>query len=309
MSGEIIAIGVAFLWTLSAMFFENAGRRIGSLNLNLIKLLTAFIMLGTTLFCMSGHFIPVQANRAAWVWMILSGLVGFVFGDYFLFKSYIYIDARYSQLMMTLAPPISAISSYLLIGEQMQGLSIIGMLVCLTGIAISILKKGNDTPKHHQAFELKLPWRGVLCAFLAAIGQGLGIVLSKQGMLAYETVCQIDNSFYISFAATQMRIIAGIVGFSLLIICSGGLRSFLNSFKNHKGIGIAVVGSIFGPFLGVSLSLLAVQHANTAVASTIMAMVPIIILLPDRLFLKRKITRAEVLGALISVAGVSLFFI
>jgi drug/metabolite transporter (DMT)-like permease len=54
---------------------------------------------------------------------------------------------------------------------------------------------------------------------------------------------------------------------------------------------------------------MAVQYANTAVASTIMATVPVIILLPEYLFLKRKVTWVQLAGAVISVAGVTLFFI
>jgi drug/metabolite transporter (DMT)-like permease len=114
---------------------------------------------------------------------------------------------------------------------------------------------------------------------------------------------------YIPLAATQIRTITGILSFILIIVFTGGVKNFFASLKNRKGVRTAVTGSVFGPYLGVTFSLMAVQYANTAVASTIMATVPVIILLPEYLFLKRKVTWVQVAGAVISVAGVTLFFI
>lgn len=306
MTGEVIAIGVAISWTLSALFFENGSRKIGSLNLNLIRLVFGFLFLGGTMFFLNGQFLPVHADTATWIWMSLSGLIGFVLGDYFLFASYTIIPARFSQLFMTLAPPFSAVFGYLLIGEKLTWIALLGMCVTLGGIALSVMKK--DTGEQHK-MHLSLPLKGVIYATIGAFGQGLGIVLSKEGMMAYEKVYQPENSLYISLAATQMRAITGIVGFTVIILLQHGVKSFFHSFTNRKGIWATFTGSIFGPFLGVTLSLLAVQHTNTAIASTIMATVPIVILAPEYFILKRKVTKYQVLGALISVLGVALFFL
>ena len=310
MSGEFIAIGVAFLWTLSALFFEHAGKQLGSVNLNFIRLFCAFIFIGVTLMIMNGSFLPVHADREVWIWMSLSGLVGFVIGDYFLFASYSMISARYSQLIMTLASPFAALAGFVIIGEKLSWMALAGMCVTLTGISISILKRENgNNSRSHNKLHMQLPVKGVLFALMGAIGQGVGIVLSKQGMLAYENCHATDNVLYIPLAATQIRTITGIISFVLIIVLTGGIKNFLASFKNRKAMRTAVTGSIFGPYLGVTFSLMAVQYANTAVASTIMATVPVIILLPEYLFLKRKVTWVQVAGAVISVAGVTLFFI
>lgn len=74
-------------------------------------------------------------------------------------------------------------------------------------------------------------------------------------------------------------------------------------------IPAAATGTFFGPFAGVSLSLLAVNYTSAGIASTIMALTPILIILPSKLIYKEKITAKQVIGAVISVAGASLFFI
>jgi drug/metabolite transporter (DMT)-like permease len=341
--GEFISISVALSWTMSALFFEYAGKKIGSLSVNLIRLVFGFLMLGGLLLLFTGSMLPVGADAKTWFWMSLSGLVGFVFGDLCLFYSYLIITARFSQLLMTLAPPFAALFGWILLGEKLTGAGFLGMAVTLTGIAISVLKRGSNsssgvinegvikegvaevsavnenTPVIAEGkktkiignLHLHLPLKGVLLGIGGALGQGLGIVLSKQGMISYHEALGADSPIgsFVPFAATQIRIITGVVGFVLIILLSKRMEAFKGALKNRKGITATFFGSIFGPFVGVSLSLMAVQYTNTAIASTIMATTPIIIIVPYILLYKKRISAVEILGALLSVGGVSLFFL
>lgn len=350
--GELISIAVAVSWMFTALFFEFAGRRIGSLSVNLLRLVFAFFLLGGMLYFTTGSMLPVAADGKTWFWMSLSGLVGFVLGDMCLFYSYIIITARFSQLLMTLAPPFAALFGWMLIGEKMSPMGFLGMTVTLTGIAISILKRNSkrteqqETTSSQQSqqngegtliagasnltvvtccekdkkngfikrlnpnLSLHLPLKGVLLGIGGALGQGLGIVLSKHGMNFYsESAAGTEAVQYIPFAATQIRIITGVIGFALIILLTGRSKIFMKGIKD-KSANLAILGgAFFGPFLGVSLSLMAVQHTNTAIASTIMATTPIIILIPYVLFYKKKVTWIELAGAILSVGGVALFFL
>jgi drug/metabolite transporter (DMT)-like permease len=330
--GQIIAIAVAVSWTVTALSFEFAGKRIGSLSVNVWRVVVGFVLLGGLLLFTTGSFMPAHADGNTWLWMSLSGAVGFVFGDFCLFYSYLLITARFSQLLMTLAPPFAALFGWMMLGESLTLMAVVGMLVTLLGIAISILKRdtsrgesdalvagtsnmavvvaGPDTKKRKTGLTVQLPLKGILLGIGGALGQGLGIVLSKKGMVFYEAAAEGTPVFdYIPFAATQMRVIAGIVGFVIIIALSGRAKAATKALKDNKAMWAVLAGSIFGPFLGVSLSLMAVQHTNTAVASTIMATTPILILLPYILLYKKRVTKAEVIGAIISVVGVSLFFL
>jgi drug/metabolite transporter (DMT)-like permease len=146
--------------------------------------------------------------------------------------------------------------------------------------------------------KLNYSFRGLLYAFIGTFGQAAGLVLSKLGMGKYN-----------AFASTQIRIIAGIIGFAVLITILKRWKNVGKALKNRpamKGIGI---GSVFGPFLGISFSLIAVQNTGTGIASTIMAIVPVLIIPPAILIFKQKVSAKEVVGAFISVSGVALFFI
>jgi len=114
---------------------------------------------------------------------------------------------------------------------------------------------------------------------------------------------------YDPFAATQIRLIAGIFGFAVLVLVTGKWNKVISSVKKKDGLAAATLGSFFGPFLGVSFSLLAVKFTETGIAATIMAIVPILIIPPAILIYKEKITLMEFLGSLISIGGVALLFL
>jgi len=295
-TGELAALATAVFWTITAMSFEVASKNIGSLAVNMIRLVLAFIFLSIFNLVARGYILPVDATTHAWVWLSVSGLVGFVFGDYFLFKAFAAINARIAMLVMTLVPPITAVIGWLILGESMSMLEILGMVLTVSGIAMAIFSRKGEG--NNRKVRLSYPVRGILYALGGAIGQAVGLVLSKYGMGEYN-----------AFAATQIRIIAGLIGFGLIILALNKGHIVKKAFKSRKGMIGTGIGSVFGPFLGVSFSLIAVKYAATGVASTIMAIVPILIIPPAVIYFRQKVSWLEILGAFISVGGVTLFFV
>jgi len=292
--GEFAALFVAFCWTTSALAFESASVKVGSVAVNFIRLFLALVIISVFTYFTRGLFLPVDASLKAWLWLILSGLIGLVLGDFFLFESYTIIGSRIAMLIMTTVPPLTAFLSWAMLGEILTLMNFLGMGLTLIGIAIVILTKGEG----NHFFKINFSLKGLLFAFFGAVGQALGLVLSKMGMQNYN-----------AFAATQIRIIAGVIGFGILISVWRKWRHVTVAANNSKAMFRIGIGSVFGPFLGISFSLYAVQHTNAGIASTIMSIVPILIIIPSVVFLKQKVTVKEFIGALISVLGVALFFI
>ncbi len=292
--GELAALFTAFCWTVTALAFESASRKVGSVSVNLIRLLMAFFLLGMFSWFRRGMFLPLDASAYIWFWLILSGLVGFVIGDLFLFKAFMMIGSRMSMLIMTLVPPISAFVGWLMMGELLAWIHLAGMTITLGGIAMVVFQRQSAKGPPIN----KVPLKGLLFAVGGAAGQAVGLVLSKFGMGQYD-----------AFSATQIRVLAGIVGFSILIFFFKRWAAVGIAMVNKKAMILILVGATFGPFLGVSASLIAVQNTATGIASTIMAITPILIIPPTYFFFKQKVSWQEVVGAAISVAGVALFFI
>ena len=301
--GELISIGVAFSWTATALLSEFGSKRLGNLTLNVLRMALALLFSMVLFWVVMGEPLPTMgASAEACGWMLLSGLVGYVIGDFCLFQCYIIIGSRYGQLFMTLAPLAAALMAWVTLGQQMTMMSIVAMLVTLLGIGISVLGRGE----HHKV-SLKLPLNGVLYAIGAAVCQGVGLVLSKIGMDHYEAVADMPE-WLVPFSANFYRCMAGIIGFLLLLYFRDGMAPLREAVHDGKGLSVATATTIFGPFVGVGFSLMAVQYTAAGIASTLMAMTPIIILLPSYWLFHEKITWRAVLGAVISVMGVSLFF-
>ena len=300
--GELISIGVAFSWTATALLSEFGSKRLGNLTLNVLRMALALLFSIILFWVLTDSPLPPVGSMEACGWMLLSGLVGYVIGDFCLFQCYIIIGSRYGQLFMTLAPLAAALMAWITLGQQMAPMSIVAMFITLIGIGISVLGRGE----HHKV-SLKLPLNGVLFAVGAALCQGIGLVLSKIGMDHYETGTMPD--WLIPFSANFLRCIAGIIGFSLLLYFREGFQPLREALHDHKGMTVATATTIFGPFVGVGFSLMAVQYTNAGIASTLMALTPIIIILPSYWLFHQKITWRVVLGAVISVLGVSLFFL
>ena len=306
--GEILSLLVAVSWTFSAWFADKASRRIGSMETNVIRLVLATLMLSALLWITVGRPYPIFANGKAWLWLGLSAAVGYVFGDYCLFNSYLVIGPRLGQLMMTIAPPMAAIAGWIMLGESMSWKSILAMAVTLCGIGMSILSRGE---KHH--FKLDIPLKGIILGIGAGTGQGVGLVLSKIGMEHYALAVPSDApaamQAMLPFASTLIRAIIGAIGFFILLNISKGMASLKAAVKDPIGMRDATLLTIFGPALGVSLSLMAVRYANAGIASTLMALVPVIIIAPDVLINKHKIKLKEIIGVLVSITGVAMFFL
>ena len=303
--GELISIGVAFSWTATALLSEFGSKRLGNLTLNVLRMALALLFSMAMFWVVTGVPLPSGGTMEAYGWLLLSGLVGYVIGDFCLFQCYIIIGSRYGQLFMTLAPLAAAFMAWMTLGQEMTMMSIVAMVVTLFGIGISVLGRGE---RHKVA--LKLPLNGVLFAIGAALCQGIGLVLSKIGMDHYETSTMADvPSWMIPFSANFFRCIAGIVGFTLLLYFREGFSPLRDALHDRKGLSVATATTIFGPFVGVAFSLMALQYTAAGIASTLMAMTPIIILLPSYWLFHTKITWRAVLGAVISVIGVSLFFL
>jgi drug/metabolite transporter (DMT)-like permease len=300
--GELISIGVAFSWTATALLSEFGSKRLGNLTLNVLRMALALLFSAVLFLVVMGSPLPPGATWSACGWMLLSGLVGYVIGDFCLFQCYIIIGSRYGQLFMTLAPLSAALTAWVTLGEEMTMKSVLAMMVTLFGIAISVLGRGE----HHRV-SLKLPFHGVLFAVGAALCQGIGLVLSKIGMEHYD-ITQVP-SWLIPFSANFVRCIAGIVGFTLLMYFQEGLSPLRDALHDAKGMSVATATTIFGPFVGVGFSLMAVQYTSAGIASTLMALTPIIIILPSYWLFREKITWKAVVGAVVSVLGVSLFFL
>lgn len=295
-TGQLAALCAAALWACTALSIEGAARRIGSLTVNLIRLVFAFGFHCLAGWLFRGQPLPVDATAHAWTWLTLSGLVGFTFGDLCLFRSYLVLGPRLSTLMMSLVPPLTALIGWLALGETLTPRDLLGMTLTVGGIAWAVLERTK--PVGEGTGGIRITPTGIALGFGGALGQASGLILSKIGMGSYN-----------AFAATQMRVIAGIAGYTLLFFALGWWPNVWRGLRDRKALGFSALGAFFGPFLAVSLSLIAIRATVAGVAASIMALTPVLIIPLVILLRGERVGIGGLAGAVVAVCGVALLFL
>ena len=293
--GELAALGTACLWSVGSFLFDTAGRRIGPLVVNRLRIPFAAVLLSLALLLTTGRPVPSAITLERLGWLALSGLVGLVLGDACLFTSLVILGPRRATLMMAAAPVITAVVAWPALGETLGGFSIAGMAVTLAGIVwVSTEKRGNmAVPRKGSLLS------GALWGLGGAAGQGIGLVLAKLGM--GDQITALEGTF--------CRMVSAAVLIWLFNALSGGIPATLRALRDRRGVLFSLAGACVGPFLGVWLSLVAVKHIEAGVAATLMATVPILVIpLELKVHAERPTLRA-VLGALITVAGIAILFL
>jgi len=299
--GELAALGTVFCWTGSALFFEAAGKRIGSLSVNLIRLVLALGLFAATLSITRGMPVPVDFSAAAWFWLTVSGIAGFTFGDMCLFRAFVEIGPRVSCLIMSLYPPMAALIGWAVLGESYTLVQWLGIATSVAGVswvvADGVKANGSSGERQESSTPLilarRITLRGVLLALGGALGQAVGIVTGKHGMGDLDPL-----------ACTQIRVIAGIGGFVLIFLVIRLWPRVVRSLRDAQAMLLTTGGAVVGPFLGVGLMMVSIQHTSVGVTATFTALVPITLIPPAVLLHKERVTWAAAAGTVVAVAGV-----
>ena len=293
--GQLAALGGSCCWASCSTLFALSTRRMDIYALNLVRLFFAFCFLVTAYWIWRGSPVPLDATAEAWLWLALSSVIGFVIGDLFYFGALASIGPRITMLLFILAPPVAAVGDYLVYGSTLSVMAVAGMTVALGGVSLVITDR-----KEKSAGPFVLSWKGVMLGVLGSVCQGVGIVLSKMGLDAGEA--DLD-----ALAGTLIRV-ATAVPLAAAIFFGMGKR-LAPVLKERTGLTLALAGAFFGPFIGVTLSLVAVKYTHSGVAMTILSTTPITVLPFSVLVFKERLTWRAVTGAVVAVSGVLLLFV
>jgi uncharacterized membrane protein len=295
--GALAAFGTAVCWSISAIFFENASRKAGALAVNFWKVTLALVFLALAGTISRGMPLPLDASPDAWLYLSLSGIVGFVIADYFLFNAYILIGSRITVIFKALTPLFTTLLAFIFLGEVMEPQRLFGMAIVVCGILIVVLTRQKG--QKNMGIPFSASKKGYFFASLSAVFQAGGLIFSKIGLGDYSSI-----------SGTQIRVLMAIAGFGAQALITRQARQvFITPMKERKLFLNMGIGAIFGPFLGVVFSLFALQNTEAGTASTLMALTPVVIILPSILILKQKVKSMEIVGAAIAVSGAALFFL
>ncbi len=293
--GELAGMGTSFCWAGGSLLFSMAGRRIGSYNVNKLRIPIAAIFL--TLFLMIGYRTPFPSGISshAFIYLSLSGIIGLVIGDTFYFRCLVILGPRQGSLMMSLAPVMTALIAYIMLGEILSIMAIIGIFITLAGVSWVTTDKKNfdiDSREGSKAF-------GVLMGIGGAFGQALGLVLAKEGM----------GETFNPMSATLIRMLTSAVAIWIIAAARREIIMTVKAMADLRCLATLSGAAFLGPTIGVWLSLVAVKNTQAGIAATLMSTFPVVIIPLTMIVHGDRPSYRGVLGAIVAVAGVAMLFI
>lgn len=310
--GIFFGLATAVCWCFSSLAFEAAGKRAGSIPVNVIRLVLAFIFLTIATTITRGLPLPTDATRHQWTWLLASGVVGFFIGDITLFRAFVLIGARTCALITCTAPIFALIAEAVFLRKfRFSMLPIVGILVTLVGVAWVISERRPKEAVAPQADPTSAPkpvggvpggWlstrsAGIVLAFLGAAGQGVGAVLTSRAF---------EPGNFNALATGQIRMLAGIPLFFLFVVLTGRVKDTLAALRNPPAMAFIALGAFGGPFLGVTFFTTSLQYVPPSVTQTLVSLVPIMMIPVVVLSGKEKVSPRAILGTITAVAGVFL---
>lgn len=297
--GELAGLATSLCWSFTSIFFTLSGRLVGSPVVNRTRLVLAFVMVSSLHLVTQGELLPVYADPERWGWMAASGVIGFVIGDACLFQAFVMIGPRLSMLLMALNPVMGAVLARALLSESLTAGQLAGIALAISGVAWVVTDRRNGRDDLPDA-SLRFYVIGVLFGLGGALGQAVGLIASKKGL----------EGDYSALSGNLMRLTVATIVIWALAAANGQMRPTAQKLRDHpRAIRFIVGGAIAGPFLGVWLSLIAVQNAPVGVASTLTSLTPVFLLPLGWLFFKERITQRAVVGTALAVAGTAILFL
>jgi drug/metabolite transporter (DMT)-like permease len=295
--GHLAALCTALCWGFNAMMFTDAGKRVGSDTVTHVRLWLALVMLSLIHFVLFGSLFPWDAEPHRFWWLGLSGAVGFVVGDLFLFEAFILIGTARALVVKTFAPALAVFLGYVFLNESLTGHQLFAVAITIFGILLVVVSR--NTEKTLAGTQKSVLAKGVFYAFLGAVGQAVGVIFSKQGL---------DNDFS-PISATLIRVSVATIFMFVIAMGRNRVKHHVASVRDWRGMLGILGGTVLGPVIGVSLSLYALQKTSVGVASTLMEMAPIVVLVVSSLFFGHRPGWREWAGTFLAVAGAAALFL
>ncbi len=299
--GEAAAILASVLWTFTSIAFTVASRRIGPFAVNMWRMLFASGLLLIAHAAALGTLLPA-ANSSQWLYLGLSGIIGLAVGDLGYFGSLMIIGPRRGTLLMAINPVFSVVTGAFMLSELLSPWALTGIAVTLAGVSWVVLEREENSCE--PALTAKQKALGVLAGVVGSVGQGVGLVLSKFGMIN-----AADGAPMSPLSATFIRMLTATAFFLASMAILGRLGRAREGLGDSRGMGMTVAGTIIGPFLGVWVSMVAVANADAGVAATLMSLMPVFVIPIVWVVYKQRTSWRGILGAVVAFAGVAILML
>jgi drug/metabolite transporter (DMT)-like permease len=284
--GELAGLASALSWACTTVTLRSVSARIDPLSLNTMRSVVAalFFVIVVVVANRFGDFAHVTS--LAFLALCGSLLCGYVVGDTLFFKSMQLVGVS-TALPLSMTYPLYVLAiAWAFLGERVTIVMVIGTFIVIAG-AISIAS-GAQSMAVGQHRDRRL---GVALAVLSSLCFAASTSILKIGVQNVDVV-----------VAGTIRL--GLTAILLLVWRSTMMKGPPFRAYGRRALLVIAVAAVIGSGVGTITYLTAVQQAGAAIASTLATTAPLFATPLSALFLKERLTRRNVVGMLLCVAGV-----
>jgi drug/metabolite transporter (DMT)-like permease len=293
-TGELIALGVAFLWGLAAIIWTAAGEKVSAMELNLTKSVAALGLVSVSLLLTRIVFVPIP--KLSLFLMLLSGVVGIGVGDVAMFAAFQKIGPTRTSMIKLLSPLLVSLGAFLSLNEKLALVDFIGMAVTILGIFMVV----SERLPYNRVIPGQF-WAGVGLALIATLAEVAQVVLTHQVLVQ----TQLDPLW-----GTFLRLAAAAVFLFLwAALTRQRLGGWLHIPESGRLIKLVSTGVFLGTFIGLWLQQVALKISPAGIAQTFFSSTPLFILLIQSLMQRHLPSPRALGGVLISLVGTTLIFL
>lgn len=286
--GEFFALAAAVVWAGAVVLLKKSGEAVAPLALNLFRVAVSALLLMLTLRLL-GEPLWGRAPVADYLILAASGVIAIAISDTLFHMSLNRVGAGINAIVDTLYAPSVALSAFLLLGERLSALQLLGMTLVIAGVLTA--SRHRPPPSTSRT---TLAW-GIVLGVLAMATLGLGIVIAKP-------VLERSSVLW----ATTVRQLASLAVLVPIAVLMPSRRAVLGVFKPARAWRFSLPGTFLGSYLALIFWIAGMKLTKAGTAAILNQTSTIYILLFATLFLKEPFTRRKAFAALLALGGILL---
>lgn len=278
--GILSALLSACSWAFGTITFERIGKVVPFVGITFLKGVFS-ILLMILLLLVTGGLYPIRWWEFSF--LALSGIIGITIGDSLFFKSLQDLGAKTQVIFFLLGQIMTMILSLLLLGELLSVEQYIGAVILLTGVIVTTW--GTQTNHPNKT-------RGIILGLASMTCYSVSAIMVKT---AISDIPVITATFYRMVFGTIFTLGYGVV--------SKNFYSWVHPLKDKKLLGLFIFNAIVITYGGFLLSMAAIKYISVSLASVLGATEPVFVLLLAFLLMRDKVTKRELIGTIVTLAG------
>lgn len=286
MLGETLALGAAFVWSVSLILFRRS-EAVSPIGLNLFKNVVGAVLLLITM-AIAGQSIALDRPGADWLRLFASGVLGMGLADTLIFMALRRLGPAMLAIVDTVYAPVMVTLSVLFLHEQVGAGFVVGAVAVVVGVYVATVErvgKPTELPKEGRAV-------GIVLGVVGIVSMGVGVIIVKPVLN--------DSSL---LEVTLIRLLSGIVSQLVWIGVTPSARDAFAAFRPSKAWKTMVPAGVLGAYVSLLLWLGGFKWADPSVASVLNQMSTVFTIVLARIFLGEALSWRKVWGGVLAVGG------